>query len=723
MLGRMRWLAIAKTLLTVGLAVLLVVNPVGGLDAIAARGKERPKQTEQVKPTRLAGKLTETPPPPVLQALSKELEKYQPQVTILSPKQNQVLQDTTVSVRFQVKDLPIFKNASLGLGPHLHVFLDNQPYQPVYDLSQPLVFEDLAPGTHSLRVFASRPWHESFKNDGAYAQATFHIFTKTGDNSPEPNLPLLTYSRPQASYGAEPILLDFYLTNAPLHLVAQENANDDIPDWRIRCTVNGESFILDRWQPIYLKGFKPGKNWVQLEYIDEKGNPVKNVFNNTVRLITYEPGGKDTLSKLVRGELSVDEAGGIVDLNYHPPAPAPTPSPEPEVIPFPSPSPAPSPEAIAPTPPSPEPTVSPELPVLRPTPAEVQSPEATPEIREQIEEIKEPEPEEPEAEPAKPADKRPSFLDRFRPTPRPVAPSPSPVPTLPVETPESVEMIPMPETSPAPEPEQSVAPLSEPEKPEAEPAKPADKRPSFLDRFRPAPRPVAPSPSPVTTVPVKPPESGEIIPTPEASPALEPEQAEGQPETEAAKPAQAEPSPSPLSSFRKFFDTSAGILRDRARQLTSKPAKPLASPTVEASPASEVDSGVDSGATLEATPEPQKPEEPQSEVQSNVQSETESEASPLTQAPEKLSPVKLYQQFQQRSKLPQSQPESPASEPSASSNRDSSPEASNSSLAPQPDLLPDRSQPPPPESEIIPIPPVRSTGTEVISPVLSGSSS
>jgi len=60
-------------------------------------------------------------------------------------------------------------------------------------------------------------------------------------------------------------MLDYYLTNAPLHFVAQEDEN--IADWRIRVTVNGNNFVLDRWQPIYLKGFKPGQNWVQIEYL------------------------------------------------------------------------------------------------------------------------------------------------------------------------------------------------------------------------------------------------------------------------------------------------------------------------------------------------------------------------------------------------------------------------------------------------------------------------
>jgi hypothetical protein len=218
------------------------------------------------------------------------------------------------------------------MGPHLHVILDNQPYIAVYDLSKPLELPDLSPGTHTLRVFASRPWHESFKNEGAYAQTTFHVFTKTEDNNPDSNQPLLTYSRPKGSYGAEPILLDFYLTNAPLHLVAQENSKDDIADWRIRCTINGNSFVLDRWQAIYLKGFKPGENWVQLEFLDEKGNSVKNVFNNTARLITYEPKGKDTLSKLVRSEITAVEARGIVDPNYTLPTSTSTPSATPSLL-------------------------------------------------------------------------------------------------------------------------------------------------------------------------------------------------------------------------------------------------------------------------------------------------------------------------------------------------------------------------------------------------------
>ena len=261
-------------------------------------------------------KLTEVAPPTVIQELKEILAQYHPQVTIISPQPQQMFSETTVSVQLEVKDYPLFNDETWGLGPHLHLIIDNEPYRAVYNVDEPIILENLTPGTHTIRVFASRPWHESFKNEGAYAQTTFSVFTETEDNTPSPSLPLLTYSRPKGSYGAEPIMLDFYLTNAPLHFVAQSDPDDDIVDWRIKATINGESFLIDTWQPIYLKGFKPGKNWVQLEFIDEQGQEVNNAFNDTVRVINYEPEGEDTLSKLVRGELSVEVARSVVDSNY-----------------------------------------------------------------------------------------------------------------------------------------------------------------------------------------------------------------------------------------------------------------------------------------------------------------------------------------------------------------------------------------------------------------------
>jgi arsenate reductase-like glutaredoxin family protein len=257
--------------------------------------------------------ISEVSPPPAIQKLSRSFDAYEPQVKILEPKSDQILTDTKVTVRFEVKDLPIFKNPDLGLGTHIHVILDNQEYKASYDLSQPLVFENLAVGTHTLRVFASRPWHESFKNEGAFAQSTFHVYTKTGENTPNPQLPMLTYSRPVGVYGAEPIMLDFYLQNTPLHAALLDEA--PTTDWQIRVTVNGQSFNVDQWLPVYLRGFNVGLNWVKLEFLDAQGHLVSNQFNSTAHLINYQPNGTDTLSRLVRGE-AIAGIEGIVNPNY-----------------------------------------------------------------------------------------------------------------------------------------------------------------------------------------------------------------------------------------------------------------------------------------------------------------------------------------------------------------------------------------------------------------------
>ena len=442
-----------------------------------------PKKSPQISQN--SWQFLEVPPPDVIQELRPNLDFYQPQVAILEPQSDVVLQDNTVSVRLQVKDLPIFKDPQLQLGPHLHLILDNQPYIAVYDLNQPVILPDLLPGTHTLRVFASRPWHESFKNEGAYAQTTFHIFTKTDENNPDPSLPLLTFSRPKDSYGAEPILLDFYLTNAPLQLLGEDDSEDEINDWRIRCTINGESFIFDSWQAVYLKGFKPGKNWIKLEFLDNQGNPVKNAFNTTARVFTYEPEGKDTLARIVRGELTAEEVRGIVDQNY-----------------------------------------APKIPVAQPTPTPTV--EATPESESKIEKQLIPETEVPEV-PATPAvtptpveelptapEVTPSPAPAVTPTPveeLPTAPEVTPSPT-PAVTPTPVEELPTaPEVTPSPTPAVTPTPVEElPATPEVTPSPAPAVTPTLVEELPTAPE-VTPSPTPaVTPTPVE-----ELPATPETS--------------------------------------------------------------------------------------------------------------------------------------------------------------------------------------------------------------
>ena len=320
-----------KTWLSRQLALfLLVVLGLWGCSQpdLSIESGTRPRRTaEAIAPP---VELTEVSPPEAIAQLKIALDRYRPQIRISRPRPDEVLRNSQVNVQLDIQDVPIFKNKTLGLGPYIQLILDDRPLDPIHNLDQPIILEDLRAGTHTLRAFAVRPWHESFKNEGAYAQTTFHLYSKTGSHQPDPNRPLLTYNQPRGTYHAEPILLDFYLTNAPLHLVAQEFDADEIPDWRVRATINGYSFVSDRWQPFYLKGFQPGTNWVKLEFIDASGEPLANTFNTTAELITYDPDGNDALSQLVKGQLSSQEAESLIDPNI-----VLTPEIEPEIQPEP----------------------------------------------------------------------------------------------------------------------------------------------------------------------------------------------------------------------------------------------------------------------------------------------------------------------------------------------------------------------------------------------------
>lgn len=315
---RQRWLKKAVRLLLGGLLSMVLLGCASRSPSVQLLALPDLPSGDQVRP--LSGALSEVAPPAIFLDLADLMADAQPQVAIALPKPDQVIEETSLSARLTLSGLSIYKDEETGLGPHLQVILDNQPAQSLYSLDDPLAFSDLSPGSHTLRVFAVRPWGESFKNVAAFAQTTFHVFAKTGENAPDLSQPLLTYSEPQGTYGAEPVLLDFYLTNAPLHMIAQESSEDDVVDWQIRCMVNGQSFLFEQWQPIYLKGFKPGQNWVQLTLVDKQGNPIDNAFNSTVRLVNYDPEQQNSLAKIVRGELPLKQIGQIANPDYEPPA-------------------------------------------------------------------------------------------------------------------------------------------------------------------------------------------------------------------------------------------------------------------------------------------------------------------------------------------------------------------------------------------------------------------
>jgi len=251
-----------------------------------------------------------------------EQDQAKPDLKIVSPAKDAVINGSTVEVKLNLSgDLKGYmphKDPATGKGNHIHVILDNQPYEAYYELGQPFELRNVTAGKHTLRVFPSRPWHESFKNDGAFQMVAFTVkgggdaskptTTNSGqtvannNSSPAPpapregkdvsastagdvdaSKPLLTYSRPKGEYKAEdadPIMIDFWVSGAKL--------KGDGGDFRVRYIVDDDDAkFIDKWEPIWLSGWTSGKHTVRLELLDKDARPVENGgYNTTSREIT-----------------------------------------------------------------------------------------------------------------------------------------------------------------------------------------------------------------------------------------------------------------------------------------------------------------------------------------------------------------------------------------------------------------------------------------------------
>lgn len=270
-----------------------------------------------------------------MMAARGEQDQAKPALKFVEPREGATINGSTVNVKLDLsgdlKGYKPMKDPSTGMGNHIHVILDNEPYEAYYDLGQPFELRNVAAGKHTLRVFASRPWHESYKNDGSFQMVAFTVkgggdaskptTTGTGEkmsdnkntgankNTANANLsnantgatregkdmkeshagdvdakkPLLTYSRPKGEYKGDDtnaIMIDFWLVNAKLQ--------GDGGEYRVRYSVDGGTpQFIDKWEPIWLTGWTAGKHTVKLELVDKSGNPVENGgYNSTTREIT-----------------------------------------------------------------------------------------------------------------------------------------------------------------------------------------------------------------------------------------------------------------------------------------------------------------------------------------------------------------------------------------------------------------------------------------------------
>jgi len=266
--------------------------------------------------------LAEVPRPQKISDQMKERgeqDNAAPTISVVEPKNGTTVTSSTVRVKLALSgDLKGYKpmmDMETKMGNHVHVILDNQPYEAYYNLDTEFELRNVADGEHTLRFFPSRPWHESYKNTGAFQMVKFTVKnggadatkpattnanqtmsnanaapTPEGKDMPpstagavDASKPLLTYSRPKGEYkaaDADAIMIDFWLANAKLQ--------GDGGEYRVRYSVDGgEAKFVDKWQPIWLSGWTNGKHTIKLELVDKDGNLVDNGgYNSTTREIT-----------------------------------------------------------------------------------------------------------------------------------------------------------------------------------------------------------------------------------------------------------------------------------------------------------------------------------------------------------------------------------------------------------------------------------------------------
>jgi len=244
-----------------------------------------------------------------------------PTLKIVEPKADASISSSTVKVKLDISgDLKGYKphmDPETKMGNHIHVILDNQPYEAYYNLDEEFELRNVSDGEHTLRVFASRPWHESYKNEGSFQMVKFTVknggaetnkpaTTNSGqqmsnaiaNTAPTPEgkamqpstggavdatKPLLTYSRPKGEYkaaDAETIMIDFWLANGKL--------TGDGGEYRVRYSVDGgEAKFIEKWAPLWLSGWTAGKHTIKLQLVDKDGNGIDNGgYNSTTREIT-----------------------------------------------------------------------------------------------------------------------------------------------------------------------------------------------------------------------------------------------------------------------------------------------------------------------------------------------------------------------------------------------------------------------------------------------------
>lgn len=244
-------------------------------DTVAAVPTERP---DVVAPANATLKLSVAPPAAAFPDASLTFDTLVPNKKSMDVKYKFTVKG--FELKAQTPDATTRGCANSKDGQHIHFILNNKPYKAEYTAD---FTEKADPGRNIALCFLSRSYHESLKNNASVVVKEFTMPGK-GADSAAINLskdPTLFYSRPKGDYkklDGDKILLDFYLLNTDLKDKA----------YSIRATIDGEVWMLNKWEAYFIEGLQLGKHTVRLELLDKDGKLVPGPFNDSgIREFNY----------------------------------------------------------------------------------------------------------------------------------------------------------------------------------------------------------------------------------------------------------------------------------------------------------------------------------------------------------------------------------------------------------------------------------------------------
>ncbi|MBD1399003.1 hypothetical protein H9Q13_17675 [Pontibacter sp. JH31] len=247
--------------------------------------------------TRIPATPTSSGPTPVGAVMSKgglrvfafdDSQRYpESQLRLSTPPANAVVQPGPVEFVYELSNFQLTRMtphsnaeqmANSKEGQHIHNIVDNEPYTAHYKTT---FTKEMEEGDHVVLSFLSRSYHESLKHRGAYDLRMITVGRPQQRMEFDMKAPHMFYSRPKGEYvGSDTrrIMLDFYLVNTDLSTTGN----------KVRATINGNEFILDKWMPHIIEGLPMGETTIKLELINDSGAVVPGPYNSVTRTITLK---------------------------------------------------------------------------------------------------------------------------------------------------------------------------------------------------------------------------------------------------------------------------------------------------------------------------------------------------------------------------------------------------------------------------------------------------